>query len=45
MKARQLIGTVLVFLAAAFTVYLAVIMIRRISGVVLKASYEEIFRY
>lgn len=45
MKTRQIIGDVLLFLAAAFTVYLAVIMTRRINAVVLKDSYVKIFRY
>ena len=45
MRTRQLIGDILVFLAAAFTVYLAVIMIRRINAVVLKDNYVKIFRY
>lgn len=41
MKTRQIIGDVLLFLAAAFTVYLAVIMTRRINAVVLKDSYGD----
>ena len=45
MNARQKIGTILLVLAAAFTVYLSVIMIRRINTVVLKANYTKIFRY
>ena len=45
MKTRRRIGTVLILLAVAFTVYLSVIMIHRINTVVLKATYTRIFRY
>lgn len=45
MKARHIIGTILLVLSAAFTIYLSVIMIRRINTVVLKANYTKIFRY
>ena len=45
MKARRAVGTALLLLAAAFTVYLSVIMIHRINAVVLKATYTKIFRY
>ena len=43
MNVRQKIGTILIVLAVAFTVYLSVIMIRRINTVVLKAAYTKIF--
>ena len=43
MNVRQKIGTILIILAVAFTVYLSVIMIRRINTVVLKAAYTKIF--
>ena len=45
MNVRQKIGTVLIILAVSFTVYLSVIMIRRINAVVLKAAYTKIFCY
>ncbi len=45
MKARTVIGTVLIILAAAFTIYLSVIMTARINAVVLKDTYKKIFRY
>ena len=45
MTARQITGTVLLALAAAFTVYLSVIMIRRIRTVVLKEAYTKVFCY
>lgn len=45
MKARQAAGNVLIILAVLFTVYLSVIMIRRINAVVLKDDYIKIFRY
>ena len=45
MKARQIIGDILVFLSVAFTIYLSVIMIRRINGVVLKDDYIKVFKY
>lgn len=43
--AKRIAGDLLIFIAAAFTVYLSVIMLRRIQAVVLKDSYIEIFRY
>ena len=43
MNVRQKIGTILIVLAVAFTVYLSIIMIRRINTVVLKAAYTKIF--
>ena len=43
MNTRQKIGTILIILAVAFTVYLSIIMIRRINTVVLKAAYTKIF--
>ena len=45
MKARIIIGNILLILAVAFTMYLSVIMIRRINAVVLKDSYKKIFTY
>ena len=45
MKIRQAAGSVLILLAAAFTVYLSAIMLRRINAVVLKDSYVKVFRY
>lgn len=45
MKARQVCGDILIALVIAFTVYLSVIMIRRIQTVVLKDNYIKIFRY
>ncbi len=45
MKARQIIGDMLIFLSVAFTIYLSVIMIRRINGVVLKNDYIKVFKY
>ena len=45
MKIRQAAGSVLIVLAAAFTVYLSVVMLRRINAVVLKDSYVKVFRY
>ena len=43
--ARRAAGDFLIALVIAFTIYLTVIMTRRISAVVLKDSYKEIFRY
>ena len=43
MQARRIIGDILVFLAVAFTAYLSVIMLRRISAVVLKDTYVQMF--
>ena len=40
-----MIGDLLIALAAGFTIYLSVVMIRRINAVVLKESYVKIFRY
>ena len=45
MNARKIIGTIMLILAVAFTVYLSVIMIGRINAVVLKATYKKIFIY
>jgi len=45
MKARKIIGNILLVLAWLFTIYLCVIMIGRISSVVLKADYIKIFCY
>ena len=45
MRSRRIIGDSLVVLTAAFTVYLSVIMTRRINSVVLKSDYREIFMY
>ena len=39
----RIIGDCLIFLAVAFTAYLSVVMVRRISTVVLKKSYTKIF--
>ena len=43
MDVRQEIGTILIMLAVVYTIYLSVIMIRRINSVVLKADYTRIF--
>ena len=43
--ARRVAGDLLIVLAAAFTIYLTVIMTHRINAVVLKDSYVKIFRY
>ena len=45
MKARRIIGDLLLLTAVAFTVYLSVIMLRRINAVVLKNTYVKIFTY
>ena len=45
MKFRRIIGSALIVVALAFTVYLCVIMAHRIRAVVLKDSYIKIFRY
>ena len=45
MKQRRIIGNILVLLAVAFTVYLSIIMIKRINAVVLQDDYVKIFRY
>ena len=45
MKARHIIGDILILAVVAFTVYLSVIMLRRISAVTLKDNYVKIFRY
>ncbi|MBR3279830.1 MAG: YdcF family protein [Lachnospiraceae bacterium] len=44
-KARRFFGNLLIILTVAFTVYLSVIMVRRINAVVLKDSYVTIFKY
>lgn len=45
MEARQVIGSVLITAVVLFTVYLSVVMLRRIGAVVLKDSYAEVFCY
>ena len=45
MKTRRIVGDILVFLSVAFTIYLSIIMIRRINIVVLKDDYIKVFRY
>ena len=45
MKARKAIGSLLVVLAVVFTIYLSLIMIRKINAVVLKKDYIDLFRY
>jgi uncharacterized SAM-binding protein YcdF (DUF218 family) len=45
MNTRKIIGSIMLILAVAFTVYLSVIMIGRINAVVLKATYKKIFIY
>ena len=45
MKTRKIIGNILIVLTLAFTVYLSVIMLHRISTVVLKSDYKKIFTY
>ena len=45
MNHRTIIGDILIFLGAAFTVYLSVIMTQRINAVVLRDSYVKVFRY
>lgn len=44
MTAKPIIGDMLIVLAAAFTVYLCVVMARRIGAVVLKGPYRRVFR-
>ena len=45
MNTREAVGDILIILAAAFTAYLSVIMIRRIRSVVLKDPCAKLFRY
>ena len=45
MNKRRIIGDILILIAAVFTVYLCIIMTRRIRSVVLRDDYMEIFRY
>ena len=45
MNMKRVIGTILILLAAAFTVYLCIIMVQRINAVVLKDVYKQIFRH
>jgi uncharacterized SAM-binding protein YcdF (DUF218 family) len=45
MKTSRIIGDILLGLGAVFTVYLSVIMIRRINSVVLQSDYRKIFCY
>ena len=45
MNQCAIIGDILIFLGVAFTVYLSVVMIRRINAVVLRESYVKVFRY
>ena len=45
MKPRQILGDVLIVLAVVFTIYLSVVMIRRINSVVLRDDYIKVFRY
>lgn len=45
MKTRSIIGSILIVLAVAYTIYLAVIMTQRINAVVLKDDYVKVFRY
>ena len=45
MKTGSIIGDILTALAAAFTVYISVIMTRRIRAVVLKDLYRKVFRF
>ncbi len=44
MRARQIIGTVCIVLALAFTIYISVVMLHRINTVVLKDAYIRVFR-
>ena len=43
MKARKIIGNALIALTVLFTVWLSAVMLRRISGVVLKGAYVNFF--
>ena len=45
MKARSIIGDILILLAVLFTAYLSAVMIHRIRTVVLKDDYIKVFRY
>ena len=45
MKIRRIAGDILLLIAAAFTICLTVIMLRRIRSVVLRDDYIEVFRY
>ena len=45
MKTRSIIGSILIVLAVAYTIYLAVIMTQRINAVVLKDDYVKVFGY
>lgn len=45
MKARRIIGNILIIISVAFTIYLSVIMIHRIGSVVEKADYTKVFCY
>ena len=45
MRTMQIIGTICIVLAAAFTIYISVIMLHRINSVVLKDTYIRVFRY
>lgn len=45
MKAQWLLGDFFILFGVLFTVYLSVVMIRRIRAVVRKDTYREVFRY
>ena len=45
MNVKHLIGDILIFLTAGFTVYIFLVMRYRIEGVVLKDAYTSVFRY
>lgn len=42
-RSRRFIGNLLIFISVLYTVYLSVIMIRRIGSVVLKETYTKLF--
>lgn len=44
-RARKIAGDILIALAAAFTVYLSIVMLYRIHSVVRKDTYRAVFRY
>ena len=45
MKTSEIAGDILILLAAAYTLYLTIVMVRRIRSVVLKNSYRKVFAY
>ena len=45
METGRIIGDILILFAAACTLYLTIVMVRRIRSVVLKSSYRKVFAY